>query len=92
MASSSGFLLTFRTAAKRASSLPSNALSFWKPKWVKWVSSCHPGSPIRKVPNLKMSALSFFFFSFLWPHLWHMEVPRPEIKSKRELQATPQLQ
>ena len=21
-------------------------------------------------------SLSLFFFSFLWPHLWHMEVPR----------------
>ena len=22
------------------------------------------------------STLTFFFFSFLGPHLWHMEVPR----------------
>ena len=40
-----------------------------------------------------------FFFSFfliiiiiiLWPHLWYMEVPRPEIESELQLQSTLQL-
>ena len=31
--------------------------------------------------------LSFFFFSFLEPHLWHMEVPSLEIKLELQLQA-----
>lgn len=26
--------------------------------------------------------ISFYFYIFLWPHLWHMEVPRPGIKLK----------
>ena len=31
-----------------------------------------------------------FFFSLLllWPHLWHMEVPRLGVKSELQLQAT----
>ena len=28
----------------------------------------------------------FFFFCFLGPYLWHMEVPRLEVKVKSELQ------
>ena len=35
--------------------------------------------------------LQYFFF-FLWPHLWHMEVPRIGIESELELWTTPQLQ
>ena len=31
-----------------------------------------------------------FYFIFLWPHLGHMQVPRPGIKSKPQLQALPQ--
>ena len=34
----------------------------------------------------------FFFFFFFAPHLWHMKVPRPEIKSKLQLWPIPQLQ
>ena len=26
--------------------------------------------------------LDFFFFPFFWPHPWHVEVPRPRIKSE----------
>ena len=29
----------------------------------------------------------FFFFCFLWPHLWHMEVPRLQVESKLQLPA-----
>ena len=29
----------------------------------------------------------FIFFSFLGPHMWHMEVPRPEIELKLQLPA-----
>ena len=28
---------------------------------------------------------SDFFFSFLWPHVQHMEVPQPGVKSKLQL-------
>ena len=31
--------------------------------------------------------LIYFFFAFLAPHLWHMEVPRLGIKSELQLQA-----
>ena len=30
------------------------------------------------------------FFFFLWPHPWHMEVPRPGTESKLQLRARPQ--
>ena len=36
--------------------------------------------------------LSFFFFPFFWPHLQHMEIPGPGIKSEPQLQPMPQLQ
>ena len=29
----------------------------------------------------------FFLFCFLWPHLWHMEVPRLGVESDLQLQA-----
>ena len=32
--------------------------------------------------------LPFFFFFFLGPHLWHMEVPRLGVKSELQLLAT----
>ena len=28
----------------------------------------------------------FFYYLFLQPHLWHMEIPRPGVKSKLQLQ------
>ena len=31
----------------------------------------------------------FFFFLTLWPHLWHMEVPRTGIESETELKPIP---
>ena len=31
----------------------------------------------------------FVCFLFLWPHLWHMEVPRPRMESKSQLQPMP---
>ena len=31
--------------------------------------------------------LSLFFFFYLWPHLWHMEVPGIGVKSELPLQA-----
>ena len=34
---------------------------------------------------------SFFLFFFKWLHPWHVEVPRPGIESKPQLQPTPQL-
>ena len=33
--------------------------------------------------------LAIFFFSFLVPHLWHMEVPRPGVKLELQLPAYP---
>ena len=35
-----------------------------------------------------LSVVDFFFF-FLWPHLQHMKVPRPGIKSELQLRPTP---
>ena len=41
----------------------------------------------RKKLNFPRFFLYFIFVSFLfWPHLWHMEVPGPGIKSKLHLQ------
>ena len=31
-----------------------------------------------------------FFLFFLWPHLWHMKVPRPEMRSEVQLWPAPQ--
>ena len=33
------------------------------------------------------TAFFFFFFFFLWPHPWHMEVPRLGVESKLQLPA-----
>ena len=43
------------------------------------------GSPCCRVGPHCLSFSSFFFFSFFWPHLWHMEIPRLEIKSELQL-------
>ena len=32
-------------------------------------------------------SFAFFFFGFLWSHLWHMEVPRLGVKSELQLPA-----
>ena len=32
--------------------------------------------------SLSSSLTFFFFFVFLGPHLWHMEVPRPGVQSE----------
>ena len=35
--------------------------------------------------------IDFTFLKILWPHLWHVEVPRPGVESKPKLQPTQQL-
>ena len=37
--------------------------------------------------NLSLSLFFFFFLPLLWPHLWHMEVPRLGIGAELHLQA-----
>ena len=34
-------------------------------------------------------AVGFFFFSFLGPHLWHVEFPRLGVESELHLRPTP---
>ena len=60
-----------------------------------------PGIPFRQSSNpvpqrLNREALFsvytlvlcfIFYFCFLWPHLQHMEVPRPGVKSELQMQA-----
>ena len=46
--------------------------------WVGWVIG---DFPLPDVWNLK----NFFFFFFLGPHLWHMEVPRLGVKLDPQL-------
>ena len=47
----------------------------------------------RMFPNFKTKKLTycsnffFFFFSFLGPHLWHMEVPGPGVELELQQQA-----
>lgn len=36
--------------------------------------------------------LSFSFVSFLWPHLWHMDVPMPGVELELQLRPMPQPQ
>ena len=40
--------------------------------------------------NEKDPVLFFFFFFFLWPHLWHMEIPVPEVQWELQLWPLPQ--
>ena len=43
--------------------------------------------PARILFNLSLSIFFFCFFFFLGPRLWHMEVPRPGVKSELQLPA-----
>ena len=56
-------------------------------------SSDNAGSLTTRPPgNSRIAGVwGFVLFLMLWPHLWHMEVPRPEIESKPQLWPTPQL-
>ena len=48
------------------------------------VPPCGPKPPALVWPW----CLDFFFFFLFWLYPWHMEVPRPGIESKQQLQST----
>ena len=50
--------------------------------------SCHGSrAALRQVTWSQEASILFFFFSFLGPHQWHMEVPRLGVESELQLPA-----
>ena len=44
-------------------------------------------APLPKTASCLLPGLFIYLFITLWPHLWHMDLPRPGIESKLQLQS-----